>query len=33
MFLFVGLRDRRLGILGYQKKIKIDFKKNKKIPD
>jgi hypothetical protein len=26
--LFVGLWDCRLGILGYQKKIKIDLKKN-----
>jgi hypothetical protein len=24
-FLFVGLRDRRLGILGYQKKTKIEI--------
>jgi hypothetical protein len=30
VFLFVGLRDRRLGILGYQKKIKIEISKNLK---
>jgi hypothetical protein len=31
-FLFVGLRDHRLGILGYQKKIKIEIlKKLKKL--
>jgi hypothetical protein len=31
-FLFVGLRDRRLVILGYQKKIKIEILKKIKKP-